>query len=39
MQNGSEEYDEFELIEQVILETLEKEELNIPIKNLGEGHF
>ncbi len=39
MQNGSQEYDEFEVIEQVILETLEKDGLTIPIQNLGEGHF
>lgn len=31
MQNGSQEYDEFEVIEQVILETLEKDGLAIPI--------
>lgn len=31
MQNGSQEYDEFEVIEQVILETLEKDGLTIPI--------
>lgn len=31
MQNGSQEYDEFEVIEQVILETLEKDGLKIPI--------